>query len=248
MQAVIYLTNHGKIPANINNIKVCDPSGMLPTVNCPNVVDEVFLAGNEPNQSDTLYQTLRVNRETGNMATLFTSPDLVENRTYLIFPPEASEWARQAGLDTPPEDFDIIPAKLPGWSGARINSPSMFSIVKGKLNITGEVGGDDFAFYRIQVGEGMYPHSWIQIGDDGTKPVTEGLLASWDTTELSGLYAIQLLVVRKDQTVDRITTMVTIDNRPPEVQILYPNRRGRNPRCPRKHHRSANQYRRRNGD
>ena len=28
--------------------------------------------------------------------------------------------------------------------------------------------------------------------------------------------------MRKDQTVDRITTMVTVDNQPPEVEILYP--------------------------
>lgn len=211
-----------EIPANLSNIKVCDPSGMLPTINCPNVVDEVFLAGNEPLQVDTLYRTLRVNRETGNMATMFTPPDLVEDRTYLIFPPEASQWAEQTGLDTPPEAFDIVPASLPGWSGARITSPPIFALVRGKVVISGDAGGDDFAFYRIQVGEGLFPRSWFQVGDDETQPVTEGTLAIWDTTGISGLHSIQLLVVRKDQSVERITTMVTVDNQSPEIEILYP--------------------------
>jgi membrane peptidoglycan carboxypeptidase len=210
------------IPANLSNIKVCDPSGMLPTRNCPNVVDEIFLPGNEPLHADTLYRTLQVNRETGNMATLYTPPDLVEERTYLMFPPEASQWAHQAGLDIPPEAFDIVPAALPGWSGARIDSPAMFALVRGRVVISGDAGGDDFDYYRIQVGEGLFPESWLQVGEDITRSVSDGTLATWDTTGLSGLYAIQLLVVRKDQGMERITTMVTVDNQPPEVEILYP--------------------------
>jgi len=210
-------------PPGLSTIQVCDPSGLLPTKDCPNVIDEIFLAGSEPIQTDALYKTIQVNYETGNLSTIFTPPDLVENRTFLMFPLEASKWAKQAGIDTPPEVFDLIPASVSGQPGAQITSPTMFDLVNGKVTLYGEASGDDFAFYRIQVGKSLFPKSWFQIGEDVTNPVSEGKLATWDTTGLSGLYAIQLLVVNKDQSVKRITTMVTVDNTPPEVKILYPN-------------------------
>jgi hypothetical protein len=52
--------------------------------------------------------------------------------------------------------------------------------------------------------------------------VNEGVLAEWDASGLSGLYAVRLLVVSKDQRVLTATIQVTVDNQPPEVQIVYP--------------------------
>ncbi len=48
------------IPAGITTMDVCDPSGLLPTKECPSIVSEVFLNGNEPVQLDNLYQTFTV--------------------------------------------------------------------------------------------------------------------------------------------------------------------------------------------
>jgi hypothetical protein len=48
------------------------------------------------------------------------------------------------------------------------------------------------------------------LGSDVTAPVESGELAQWDTKGLSGLYAVQLLVVRKDQRVDTAVIQVTI--------------------------------------
>ena len=45
---------------------------------------------------------------------------------------------------------------------------------------------------------------------EGTAPVTNDLLAGWDTTGLSGLYAVQLQVIRTDQRVDTAVIQVTI--------------------------------------
>ena len=39
-----------------------------------------------------------------------------------------------------------------------------------------------------------------------------GVLAEWDTKGLSGLYAVQLLVVRTDQKVDTAVIQVTISD------------------------------------
>ena len=210
------------VPAGISAMRVCDPSGMLPTQYCPNVVEEVFAPGSEPVQADTLYQAVPINRQTGRLATVFTPLDLVEGRVFFIAPPEAQAWARSAGYPTPPELYDTVPLEIPALPGAAIDTPQMFSIVRGMLTITGTAGGEDFASYHLQAGPGLNPPRWLQIGAASQTPVTAGVLGAWDTSGLDGLHALQLLVVQKNQSLQRATLIVTIDNQPPEVEIAFP--------------------------
>jgi hypothetical protein len=100
----------------------------------------------------------------------------------------------------------------------------MLDHVGGDVKISGKAAGPDFAFYRIQYGKGPAPTRWFQVGEDRTTPVPGGFLANWDTRELEGLYALQLLVVRQDQSAERSTIFVTIDNQPPGIEILSPTR------------------------
>jgi membrane peptidoglycan carboxypeptidase len=210
------------IPPGLSTIQVCDPSGMLPTPDCPNIVDEVFLPGNEPVQVDRLYRSIQIDRASKRLATVFTPPDLVEERVFFIAPPQAAEWARLAGLETPPDVYDSVPLDLPAWPETSITSPQAFETVGGRVPILGTASGEAFESYRVQVGQGLNPQAWFQIGQDSSQPVEDGQVATWDTTGLSGLYALQLLVVHQDQTAQRATIMVTVDNQPPEVQIDYP--------------------------
>ena len=209
------------IPAGITSAQVCDPSGLLPTSNCPSLVDEIFLTGNEPTQVDNLYNKIAVNRETDRLATVFTPPEFVEERVYMIVPPEASEWARQAGIPIPPGTYDTIPANLYP-PDVNITAPEMFAYVNSTVAVKGNASGENFDFYRLQVGSGLNPKTWVQIGEDEFEPVTDGVLGVWDTQGLSGLYAIQLLVIRADQRVDTAILQVTVDNQPPDIQILSP--------------------------
>ncbi len=211
------------VPDGINTLAVCDPSGLLPTMECPNVVIETFLAGNEPTQTDSLYRKFQINRETGRLATVFTPPDLVEDRVYLLVPPEAQDWARQAGLPTPPDTYDVILADTSSASQTRITSPAMFAYLHGRTKITGTAGGNGFRLYRLQVGQGLNPRMWLQIGPDMQSPVTDGELGVWDTQGLSGLYALQIQVIYQDQHVETSVVQVTVDNQPPEVDIVYPD-------------------------
>jgi len=209
------------MPSGIVTAAVCDPSGMLPTQACPNVVNEIFLDGRQPVQTDTLYQTFQVNTETGLLATIFTPPELVEKRTFMVVPPDARAWAKDAGNATPPTAYDTFqePAVQPD---VHIRTPVMFADGRAKLEIHGSAAGANFTWYRLEYGQGLYPSGWVQIGADNHTPVTEGLLGKWDTTDLNGLYSLRLMVVRSDQHVDQAVVQVTLDNTPPQLAITYP--------------------------
>ena len=209
------------MPEGISQVEVCDPSGLLPSESCPNTVYEVFLQGSEPQQVDTLYRSIEINRQTGQLATVFSPPELVEARIFMITPPEARTWAEQSGIRKPPETYDTIPAELPSWQDAQITSPEMFSILRGQTPILGIAGGEDFATYRLQAGAGLNPSEWLLIGNDVTQP-TSGQLGAWDTSGLNGLYTLQLLVVATDQSVKRVNLVVTVDNTAPDITILSP--------------------------
>ena len=196
------------LPAGVSVMNVCDPSGMLPTAECPNLVSEVFLNGNEPVQADTMYRKFSINRETGLLATVFTLPQLIEDRVYLVVPSDARSWAESAGLAIPPTNYDVIQAPRFDES-VNITAPALFSEVNGNVEIKGTAAGDDFVSYRVLVGQGLNPQDWIQVAE-GTQPVTDGLLAEWNTGGLSGLYAVQLQVVRSDQKVDTAVIQVTV--------------------------------------
>ncbi len=197
------------MPAGITAMDVCDPSGLLPTKECPSIVSEVFLNGNEPVQLDNLYQTFTVNRETGYLATVFTPPELIENKVFMMFPPEAQDWAKSANVPMAPTAYDAIqPSQVN--PDVNITAPVLFAEVNGKVQIKGTVAGADFDRYRVLVGQGIDPQAWIQVGSDATTPINDNVLATWDTTGLSGLYAVQLQVVRTDQRVDIATIQVTI--------------------------------------
>jgi len=210
-----------QMPPGISQVEVCDPSGMLPTTQCPTVVSEVFLMGREPTQPDTLYKSYQINRETDRLATIFTPPELIEERTYINIPTEANLWAQSAELPLPPETYDVIylPVAL---TNTQITSPQMFAQLNGKVTIRGSAFGDDFESYRMQVGQGINPSGWIVIKGNSTQPVDNGVLGEWDTTGYEGLHALQLVILRRDDRVETATIQVTIDNLPPDISATYP--------------------------
>ncbi|WP_299029647.1 transglycosylase domain-containing protein [uncultured Thermanaerothrix sp.] len=210
------------IPPGLALVNVCDPSGLLPTADCPQVVREIFLSENQPTQYDTLYRRYSINRETGRLATAFTPPELVEERVYLVVPPEASAWAAQAGLPLPPTQYDNIPNPTANPQ-VHFTQPAPFAYVRGTVTLRGTASAPDFADYRVQVGEGLNPRTWVTLTPASRGPVEEGALATWDTTGLpDGLYILRLSLVHLDQRVEIALLQVTVDNTPPQVQVRLP--------------------------
>jgi hypothetical protein len=150
-----------------------------------------------------------LHRETGLLATVFTPPELIEKHVYMLISDTARDWALSAGIQIPPTTYDAIQAP-PVNPTANITSPELFADMNGAIKIIGTASGENFEYYRVQVGKGLNPQEWIQLGSDATAPVENGVLAEWDTKGLSGLYAVQLLVVRSDQKVDTTVIQVTI--------------------------------------
>lgn len=208
-------------PADITRKLVCDPSGLLPTTLCPGVVEEVFLEGEEPLGYDDLYQAFQVNRETGRLATAFTPLSLTDTRVYMVVPDDARDWALAAGLPIPPDDYDTI-QPLPVNPQVQITSPRNFAYLHGKVNILGNAQSDQFEEYRVEVGQGINPASWLLVSTHGDRQVQDGILADWDTTGLDGLYAVRLIVLRSDRTFNTDIIQVTVDNTPPTVEVQSP--------------------------
>ncbi|MEJ5203119.1 MAG: transglycosylase domain-containing protein, partial [Anaerolineales bacterium] len=208
-------------PPGMVQVTVCDPSGKLPTSACPSRVNEVFIQGNEPTEADALYQVYQVNRETGRLATVFTPLEMIDERTYLVLPEEALDWAKQNNIPIPPTEYDTI-QPAPCSPAACITSPASFTFVKGMVTVRGTAAGEDFAFYRLQIGRGLNPRTWLQLGEDSATPVTEDVLGEWNTRDQDGLYALRLTVVKQNQQVLTSVVQVTVDNTPPEARIAFP--------------------------
>ncbi len=211
------------IPPAIQSVVVCDPSGLLPDKDCPSTVNEVFLAGNEPHQMDNLFQTIPINEQTGRLATVFTPLELVKEKTFMNIPPDAQAWAESAGIAMPPTEYDVIQSSLNSSSCASITAPAMFAYVHQKVKIMGNAACDGFHYYRLQLGKGLFPSEWLQIGSDVTQVVKQGILGEWDTSGLDGLYTLQLQVVGEENRVQTSLIQVTVDNTPPEISIIYPS-------------------------
>ena len=122
----------------------------------------------------------------------------------------------------------------PANGDAVIAAPQPFGYIHGVVSITGtarapapegsEGQEDNFDLFRLQYGAGLNPSQWFQIGEDRHDPVDAegGELGQWDTSALSGLYSLQLIVVRKDQSFAVATVQVTVDNQSPTVTLLQP--------------------------
>lgn len=210
------------LPPGVARVEVCDPSGLLPTVYCPETVREPFISGTEPTTFDNLFQPYLVNKETDKLATLSTPVELVEERIYLVPPPEAIDWAQAVGIEQPPREYDTLIQVDSRDPDLQLISPEPFAFLKGTVRVRGTVTLGDLDFYRLQVGKGLNPLNWIQLSEDRSKTVRGAVLAEWDTSGLEGLYTLQIIAVETDGQVRTAIVHVTVDNEPPVAELVFP--------------------------
>jgi penicillin-binding protein 1C len=209
-------------PPGFTKVEVCAVSGLLPTEHCP-VQEVLFIEGTEPTEYCTVHRVERVNRVTGKLATVCTPPELVEDRVYEIYPPEAADWVREQGIPQPPTQRDEIYGCSPAGEEVIILNPALGGHVKGVVGVRGNARSGDFAFYRLEFGEGLNPSSWSQIGGDHYNQVDNNILEFWDVRGIQdGLYSLKLTVVENSQNIKQSSMYVTVDNQPPEAAVGYP--------------------------
>ncbi len=97
-------------PEGVVEVEVCSLSGLLPTPYCPHTRTELFIAGTQPRLYDDWYQPFLVDVRTGALAEPDTPAEFVEERVYVVLPPEAQDWARQEGWPQPPTEATGGPA------------------------------------------------------------------------------------------------------------------------------------------
>lgn len=213
-------------PGGLVEVTVCDVSGLKPNSHCPTRT-ELMIPGTEPTEVDTLHQAYPVNRETGKLATIYTPPELVEQRVYVVLPPEAQDWINTLSDEAraryqPPMEYDTIHGPTQAQAEVAITSPTTYSHVGGIVPIIGNARGN-VAFYRLLFGEGMTPAGWTPIGPDHHNQVDNNVLEHFDTTGLAdGVYTLQLQVIGQDQQPRDASIQLIVDNTPPEVDLTYP--------------------------
>ncbi len=210
-------------PPGLVDVRVDSVSGLLPSENTPGTVNELFLEGTEPTQKDNVHQVFRINRENGKLATVYTPPEKVEERVYEVYPPVAADWVRENGIPQPPTEYDDSTGPAVNVGPVAIINPRPYEYIKGSQVITGNAKADSFQLYRLEVGKGLNPTEWRQLGQDYSNQVENGPLEYWDTAaEEEGLYTLQLTVVKGDQGIERKAVQVTVDNTLPTVELLNP--------------------------
>lgn len=210
-------------PPGLELAQVDAVSGLLPTEYTPRTVNEMFLAGTVPTQRDNVHQVFRINRENGKLATAYTPPEKVEERVYEVYPPVAADWVREQAIPLPPTEYDDSTGPAVNVGPVAIINPRPYEYIKGGQVITGNAKADNFQLYRLEVGKGLNPAEWRQLGQDHNNQVEGTPLEYWDTAaEEEGLYTLQLTVVKNDQSLERKAVQVTVDNTPPEVELLNP--------------------------
>lgn len=209
-------------PDGFEVVEVCAVSGLLPTENCPETVREIFIPGTAPTTYCPVHQKFRVNRETGKLATIYTPPELVEDRVYEIYPPEAEDYILAENIPQPPTEYDDIAVDSAMVGDVGIISPAPYAYVKGLISITGTVKPPDMQVWRLEYGQGLNPSAWIQIGGDYHHGVDNNYLEAWDVSQLEGLYTLQLTALDSVQNVHQSTIQVTVDNIPPLVEVGHP--------------------------
>lgn len=206
-------------PENIVEYRVCDKSGMTPPPGsqCP-TRSELFLREVPPYQTDTYWQSVQVNSQTGQRATANTPSNLVVENVYFVPPEAAMDWWRSNRLPLPPQDYDIL-SRPEVLKAVQILLPEHFAPVGGTVDVRGSINSTSIQFFQVSYGQGLNPTQWFNIGDRRTDYTPGTSLGMWDTTGLDGIYTLQLAVTYNDNTRDTDFVQVTVDNVAPTVVL-----------------------------
>lgn len=205
-------------PPDIEEYIVCDISGLIPSnAQCP-TRQEIVPPGSPP-LNDTYWQSFEINTQTGQLATANTPSNLSAEQLYFVPPDDILEWWTETGRPLPPTDYDTI-SRPEVLKAVQILQPADFAYVGGVMDIRGSIDDPNIDYYQLAYGQDVNPRDWVQIGDQQRNYSPGTSLGTWDTSGLNGVYTIRFTVVFTDGSVDTDTKLVTLDNTPPNLNLL----------------------------
>ncbi len=123
-------------PSGITRLEVCRISGLLPGEYCPQRIEELFIRGSEPIESDSFYRPFTVDRLTGRLATSSTDPANRREQVFLVLPDEARRWALKVGIPQPPFAKQYLAAD--NSDALRISSPDPYTVYELSQQVPAE--------------------------------------------------------------------------------------------------------------
>ena len=201
-------------PPGISQVRVCLPSGKLPTAACRETATELFLQGNEPYEYDEYYTEVPINRQNRLLATRFTPPEDVINEIFLNLPGEASEWAAANGIEQVPNAYDPIKKRNP-QRFITIESPEEFQMFSQdeKINVIVRLALHELPeTMQVSIGTGMYPTKWQEVCSGGSLENGQWLLCTLEASELDpGLYCLRTAFTLPNQVYQSAETYFQIN-------------------------------------
>ena len=171
------------LPQGINRSAVCADSGTLPGEACPQQREELFAAERGPLPAAyDLWQRVRVDKLTGQLASEFTPADRIETRDVAIFPERYREWAAAHG-------FPVLNAQspYPFPPELALDSPIDGGEVTGVVPIAGRVHIPEPLVWRLEYGVGPAPLGWgVLSGPNPVDPNDPAALGREFAGELGG--------------------------------------------------------------
>jgi len=106
-------------PADIEEVKICAPSGLLATEACPRTRRERFILGTAPVARDDQFQLVTIDRATGLRATATTPQERTQPRIYWMLAPEYHDWMVSQGIAFAPPADTLQPVAAPTTHNTR---------------------------------------------------------------------------------------------------------------------------------
>ena len=180
-------------PAGVRQYEVCADTGTVPSDACPEKRKYWFAEDRPPLPADRdLYQKVRFDRNSGQLANEFTPRDAIEEKVFKVYPQEYRQWAEEHGIPQPPASPDDVFEFTPEL---HVRQPIEGEVVSGIVQIYGSANAPGFRGYELQYGVSHDPGAFSPPFASNGAPVLDGLLGEWDTRNLSeGPHTIRLAV------------------------------------------------------
>ncbi|MYD10650.1 MAG: penicillin-binding protein [Chloroflexi bacterium] len=205
-------------PADIEEYLVCELSGRLPltTDHCP-TRRELAPAGSEL-RPDNRWQTVEINRATGQLSTVHTPAELRERVAYFTPPEDVLDWWVDNGKLLPPSSYSDDQDKAAG-KDALLTSPSDYAYAGASVDVVGAINRAGAQSWLLEYGADVNPDRWFHIAEGRSVDAGGAVAATWDTILLSGIHTLRLTVDFADGSRLTDSKLLTFDNTPPAVRL-----------------------------